>query len=151
MAVQRPQEPGEGRGRHVILYDGVCGLCNRINAFVLPRDADGASAFAALQSDVARELLRRFGKTPDDLSTFYVVANHESASAELLSKSRAALFVLKTLGGVWASLAILRVLPAALLDAAYDAIARNRYRLFGRYESCLVPTPEYRSRFLDAS
>jgi predicted DCC family thiol-disulfide oxidoreductase YuxK len=118
--------------------------------FLLPRDVEGSFAFASLQSDVARSLLRRFGRTPDDLSTFYVVANHRSDAAELLSKSRAALFLLKTLGGMWSWAALLRVLPAPLLDLAYDAIVRNRYRLFGRYERCLAPAPEYRNRFLDA-
>ena len=151
MSVPAPQAAGDTRGRHVVLYDGVCGLCNRLNMFLLPRDVDRVFAFASLQSEAARSLLHRFGKTPDDLSTFYVVANHRAASAELLSKSRAALFVLQTLGGVWGWLALVRVLPGPLLDAAYDAIARNRYRLFGRYESCLAPTPEYKNRFLDAS
>jgi len=66
-----------------------------------------------------------------------------------LSKSRAALFVLTTIGGVWRAFAVLRVLPARLLDYGYDLIARNRYRLFGRYETCLLPAPEYERRFID--
>src|SRR5919109_2483400 len=112
MPAPAPQASAHARGRHVVLYDGVCGLCNRLNMFLLPRDVEGSFAFASLQSDVARSLLRRFGRTPDDLSTFYVVANHRSDAAELLSKSRAALFLLKTLGGMWSWAALLRVLPA---------------------------------------
>ncbi len=149
MAAPHQQAPASG-ARHLVLYDGVCGLCNRLNQFLLPRDPTAQFAFASLQSETARSILSRFGKTTEELSTFYVVADFRSDTPRLLARSRAALFVVKTLGGVWrwAGL-LLSVLPVPLLDLAYDAIARNRYRLFGRYDSCLAPTPEYRQRFLD--
>ncbi len=136
-------------GRHLILYDGVCGLCNRLNRFILERDAVAVFQFASLQSRLGQSILRGYGRDPDKLETLYVVVNYDSESAVLLSKSRAALFVLKTLGGPWRLTASLGVLPRRLLDWAYDLVARHRYRVFGRYEYCLMPGPEYENRFID--
>jgi predicted DCC family thiol-disulfide oxidoreductase YuxK len=136
-------------GDHLLLYDGVCGLCNRLNQFVLPRDRAGVFAFASLQSEAGRSALARFGKSAVDMSTFYVVTNYRSEGAVLLSKAAAALFLMKMLGAPWRWLGLLKVLPDVLLNGAYDVIARNRYRLFGRSETCPVPTQAYRQRFLD--
>ncbi len=136
-------------GRHLILYDGVCGLCNRLNRFVLKRDTIGVFQFASLQSRLGQSLLRGYGTDPGNLKTLYVVVNYGSQSPVLLSKSRAALFVLKTLGGPWRLAAILGVFPRRLLDWAYDLVARHRYAVFGRYESCLMPSPEYKNRYID--
>ncbi len=134
---------------HLILYDGVCGLCNRLNRFVLKRDRAGVFQFAALQSRLGQSLLRSYGKDPDNLETLYVIASYGSQSPVLLSKSRAVLFILRALGGPWRLPAIFGILPRRLLDWAYDRIARNRYAVFGRYETCLMPIPEYKSRFID--
>jgi predicted DCC family thiol-disulfide oxidoreductase YuxK len=141
--------PAPRRGEHLVLYDGVCGLCNRLNQFVLERDPSAVFDFASLQSAAGRSALQRFGRNPDALDTFYVVANYRSESAALLAKARAALFVARTLGGGWAWLRTFGVLPEALLDRGYDLIARHRYRFFGRYESCLMPSAEYTARFID--
>lgn len=149
MSIPLSQESENTEHRHLVLYDGVCGLCNRFNTFLLPRDRDSVFAFASLQSAVGQSVLKRFGKATDDLDTFYLVTNYRSESSVLLAKSRAALFVLTTLGGVWRSFGLFRVLPSGLLDAVYDVIARNRYRLFGRYETCVNPSPEYKQRFID--
>ena len=137
-------------GTHLVLYDGLCGLCDRMNRFVLKRDAAGVFQFASLQSRVGQSLLRSQGIDPNNLETVCVVVNYGSKSPVLLSKSCAVLFVLRTLGGAWRLTVILGVLPDLLLDWAYDVIARNRYKIFGRYETCLTPSPEYKSRFLDA-
>ena len=137
------------RGEHLVLYDGVCALCNRLNNFVLPRDSRGVFDFASLQSAVGRSALQRFGRNPDDLNTFYLVTNYRSESPALLSKASAALFVMKKLGDPWRWLGLFGIFPNALLDRAYDLTARYRYRLFGRYESCLMPSAEYRKRFID--
>lgn len=136
-------------GRHLILYDGVCGLCNRLNRFVLPRDRDGAFRFASLQSAYGRRFLGRFGRDAADLNTFYVIENFESDGATLLEKTYAAFFVLKVIGGLWRVLTVLRVLPLRLLNWGYDLIARSRYRVFGRYESCPLPRAEYKDRFIE--
>ncbi len=136
-------------GEHLILYDGVCGLCNRLNRFVLPRDRRAVFDFASLQSATGRSTLQRFGRNTENLTTFYVVANYRSESPALLSKARAVLFVMKTLGigGVWSR--IFRMFPDAVLDLGYDLIARNRYRVFGQSESCIMPSAEFRKRFID--
>ena len=110
----------------MVLYDGVCGLCNRLNNFVLPRDTRAVFDFASLQSAVGRSTLARFGRNPEDLNTFYLVTNYRSESPALLSKASAALFVMKKLGDPWRWLG-----------------------LFGRYVSCLMPSAEYRKRFID--
>jgi predicted DCC family thiol-disulfide oxidoreductase YuxK len=136
-------------GEHLVLYDGVCGLCNRLNNFVLPRDNRGVFDFASIQGVVGRSTLQRFGKNADDLNTFYLVTNYRSESPVLLSKASAALFVMEKLGAPWRWLGLFGVLPSALLDRVYDLMSRYRYRLFGRYESCLMPSAEYKKRFID--
>ncbi len=134
---------------HLILYDGVCGLCNRLNRFVLKRDTAGVFRFASLQSRLGRSLLEAYRRDPTSLDTLYVVVGYGSTSPVLLFKSNAALFILKTLGGPWRLGSLLGFLPSRLRDWVYDVIARSRYKVFGRCESCLLPSPEHRSRFID--
>jgi predicted DCC family thiol-disulfide oxidoreductase YuxK len=135
----------------VILYDGVCGLCNRGVRFVLKRDRKGVFRFASLQSSAGREILARHGIAPDALDTFYVVRDFELAGERVLSKSSAAIYAAAMLGGVWKSVAMLRVLPPRVRDWLYDTIARHRYRVFGRYDTCPLPEARYRDRFIDVS
>src|SRR5713101_9860777 len=144
-----PQALAPARGEHLILYDGVCGLCNRLNRFVLLRDTRAVFDFASLQSATGRSVLQRFGRDTENLTTFYVVADYREESPTLLSKARAVLFVMKTLdiGSAWRH--AFRIFPDAVLDFGYDLIARNRYRFFGQSESCLMPSTEFRKRFID--
>lgn len=135
--------------QHLVLYDGVCGLCNGLNAFLLPRDPSGLFAFASLQSLTAKSLLTRYGLPTEDFNTFYVIENFRSESPVLLTKSQAGLFAVTTLGGAWRLAGVLKVVPTPVLNIAYDWIARNRYRFFGRYDTCPLPTPEQRARFID--
>lgn len=135
--------------KRVILYDGTCGLCDRVVRAVLPRDAHDRFRYAALQGEYARRLLRAHGEDPDALDTFYVVVHPGTPSEALLDRGRAALAVLAGLGGIYALLAaLLRLLPRPLLDAGYRVVARNRFRLFGRADACPLPRPEWRERFL---
>ena len=136
-------------GRHLILYDGVCGLCNRMNQFILPRDVAGVFNFVSLQSGVGRELVRRFGRDPDVLESFHVIVDYHSEAPRLLSKARAALFVVTVLGAPWSWFRAFAVLSDAVLNRGYDLIARHRYRLFGRYETCLLPAAKHKERFID--
>jgi len=144
-----PQALAPARGEHLILYDGVCGLCNRLNRFVLLRDTRAVFDFASLQSATGRSVLQRFGRDTENLTTFYVVADYREESPTLLSKGRAVLFVMKTLdiGSAWRH--AFRIFPDAVLDFGYDLIARNRYRVFGQSESCLMPSAEFRERSID--
>ena len=148
-AVRMDQAIPHDTGRHLILYDGVCGLCNRFNAFVLPRDPHGLFHFAPIQSEMGRSQLLKFGRNPEVLDTFYVVADYRSGAPRLLTKARAALFVARQLGGVCHLAAILGGLPDPLLNSVYNLIARHRYRIFGRYDTCPMPKAEYKTRFID--
>ena len=133
----------------IVLYDGVCGLCNRMVQFVLKLDRNAAFRFASLQSPFAARILTRHGANPTDLDTFYVVVNDNEAGEKLLSRSYAVAYVLKQVGGIWKLAAVvLDMMPRVLCELAYNAVARNRYRIFGRYDSCPLPSPETRSRFL---
>lgn len=138
-------------GEHLILYDGVCGLCSRVIQMVAPRDRDGVFHYAPLQSAHAQALLRRHGRDPSDLDTFYVVTGHRSPAPALLARSDAALFIARTLGGSWRwAGALARLLPRRVRDWGYDRLAAHRYRLFGRSDRCLLPAPEYRRRLVDS-
>ncbi len=134
----------------ILLYDGVCGLCNRFVQFILRRDRNAIFRFASLQSAVAARILARHGANPTDLDTVYVVVNPELPGEYLLSRSAAAIFVLKQLGGLWRPVAsLLQLLPNFLRDPAYNAVARHRYGIFGRSEVCPAPRDADHSRFLD--
>lgn len=134
----------------VLLYDGVCGLCNRLVQFVLRHDRRSVFRFGSLQSDLGARILARHGRDARDLDTVYVVVNYGAPGEALFARSDAVGFVFIQLGGMWrASAIVLKLLPHALRDFAYNAIAGRRYRIFGRSETCILPLPEHRDRFLD--
>lgn len=139
----------DSRSPHVYLYDGVCALCNRAVQFLLRHDRRERFRFAALQSTFARETLARHGKRADDLDTFWVVRDAGTPRESLLARSRAVVFALGELGMPWSALAFLAVVPRPVLDAGYDGIARSRYRIFGRYERCVLASPGFERRFID--
>jgi len=134
----------------ILLYDGVCGLCNRLVQFILRRDPEGVFRFASLQSALAAGILARHGADARDLDTVYVVVNAGQADEHLLPRSDAVLFILQQLGGIWRPAAfVIRLVPRPLHDWGYRIVARNRYRVFGRYDACPLPSQDTRSRFLD--
>ena len=133
----------------ILLYDGVCGLCNRLVQFLLKRDKEGRLLFASLQSEFAERVLTRHGIDPKDLDTVQVVVNYERPEERVLGRSDAILRAGAELGMPWNVLAtIARIVPRALRDVVYRFVARNRYRVFGKYESCMLPDPNQRHRFL---
>ena len=133
----------------IILYDGVCGLCNRLVQFILKRDKRDYFRFASLQSDWSATLLQRHNLDPADLDTVYVVVDYAQPNERLLARSDAILFLLVELGGIWKVAVVGKALPRTLRDAIYALVARNRYRVFGKYESCMLPEPQHRAKFLD--
>ncbi len=134
----------------ILLYDGVCGLCNKLVQFILRGDRQALFRFASLQSPLAARILSRHGVNPGNLDTVWVVLNHELPTESLLSRSDAVIFVLKQLPTPWpASAFLLRLLPSFLRDLGYNAVARRRYRIFGRSEICMLPRDQDHSRFLD--
>ena len=149
MSISRTQAPSAGQGAHLVLYDGVCGLCNRLLQFLLKHDRREVFSFAALQSDTGKRMVARSGGDPEELTSFYVVADFRTPGARVFTRSDAAVFVASQLGWPWKAMSIARWLPKVVRNRAYDLIARSRYRMFGRYEQCLLPTPEHRRRFVE--
>ena len=149
MVVQAAQSAAAAGETHLVLYDGVCALCNGLVQFLLARDRRGVFRFASLQSPTGRAIVTRYGGNPEDLTSFYVVKNYQTASARALTRSRAALFVMNEIGWPWKLARVVEVLPTAILNRGYDLIAGSRYRVFGRYDHCLAPQPEFRDRFVD--
>lgn len=134
----------------IILYDGVCGLCNRLVRFLLKRDSHDRFRFASLQSEFAAEILRRHNASPDHLDTMYVVLDYAFPEERLASRSDAAVVALRELDRGWSALgAVLQALPLWLRNWVYNLVARNRYRIFGKYDSCPIPPEKDRRRFLD--
>lgn len=134
----------------IVLYDGVCGLCNRMVQFLLKHDKHDRLRFASLQSDFAATVLARHGADPKDLDTVQVVEDYNEANEKLLGRSDAILRAGVELGGVWKVTATLgKIIPRTLRDVIYRLVARNRYRVFGKYETCMLPEPKHRAKFLD--
>ena len=127
----------------IVLFDGVCNLCNGTVNFILDHDPAGRFRFAALQSEAGRALLVRHGLAADALESLVLVEGERA-----WVRSDAALRIAAGLGAPWRWLAVLRVVPRGIRDRLYDAVARNRYRWFGRRDECRVPTPDLRARFL---
>ena len=131
----------------LILYDGVCGLCNWSVRFIIRHDSKQEFLFAPLQGETAK---RYAAGVPDDgtFRSLILIRLFRTDAATVHLKSEAILLILDSLGGVWWVLSWFRVLPKGILDWIYDLIARNRYRWFGKYDACPVPPPVIRSRFL---
>jgi len=128
--------------RPVILFDGVCNLCNGSVAFIIARDPKGYFQFASLQSEAGRRLLGGAkGPLPDSVALV--------EDGHVYTRSDAALRVARRLRFPWGLFYGLVVVPRVVRDALYDVVARNRYRWFGRRDTCMVPTPELRRRFLE--
>ena len=136
-------------GAPVLLYDGVCGFCNKTVQLILDRDRRGEMRFAALQSDYG---VAAVGRHPELRGVDSVVYVEPAPGGERVHvRSDAALRVAAYLGGFWKLFLAAKVLPRGLRDHFYDLFARYRYRFFGKYDSCMLPPPEVKSRFLDVA
>lgn len=130
-------------GERVVLFDGVCKLCNGWAKFLIEHDPEQRFRLASVQSAQGQALLEWFGLPTDHFDTMALIEN-----GQLLVRSAAVLRIFAQLPGAWRHLALLRVIPRPLRDWGYDRIALNRYRLFGRYDSCLLPSADHARRFL---
>ena len=134
----------------IVFYDGVCGLCNRLVQFLLKRDKQDKLRFASLQSNFAATVLTRHGIDPKDLDTLHVVENFEQSNERALNRSDAILRAARELGGFWSVAAVLgKIVPKPLRDLFYKFVATNRYKVFGKYDTCMLPEPRHRAKFLD--
>lgn len=132
----------------ILMYDGFCGLCSKIIGFILKHDHEGVFRFAAIQDEFSKNHIRTHGKDPDRLDTFYVLVDMGRDSEKLLSHARASIYVLNRLGRFRVWLSCLGLLPDFILEATYRLISKNRYRIFGRNDSCMLSKPEWEERFI---
>jgi predicted DCC family thiol-disulfide oxidoreductase YuxK len=127
----------------IVLFDGVCQLCNRSVNFIIRRDRGGRFKFAPLQSHIGQECLRQHSLSPDEFDTFVLIAGGRA-----YTRSTAVLRVARGLSGLWPLAYLLIIVPKPVRDAAYQVVARNRYKWFGKREACMLPTAEVKERFL---
>lgn len=130
--------------KSLILFDGVCNVCNGFVTFILPRDLRDQFQFGSLQSHTAAEVLRKFPLAPRDVSTVILIEE-----GKLFTRSTAVLRIARKLGGLWSLAYPLIVIPPFIRDGLYDFVARHRYRLFGKRDACMIPKPEWRDKFVD--
>jgi predicted DCC family thiol-disulfide oxidoreductase YuxK len=127
----------------IILFDGVCNLCNNSVQFVLKHDKQKQFLFASLQSDAGQLLLKKYNLPETSFNSFVLLQNDE-----VYLKSTAALMVAKQLSGAIKILYVFIIVPAFIRNAVYNIIATNRYKWFGKRENCMLPTAALKSRFL---
>ena len=127
----------------VVLFDGVCNLCNSAVQFIIKRDKKNTFRFAALQSETGQKLLAQYGLPAKELNSFILIENDKA-----YNRSTGALRVLKKFKGLWPLLYGFIIVPKFIRDGVYDWVGRNRYKWFGKKEECMIPTPELKARFL---
>lgn len=127
----------------IILFDGVCNFCNDWVNFVIKNDKKNHFKFAPLQSEIAQEFLDKYNINKEETDSVVVIENEKA-----YTHSTAALKIAKGLGGVWSLAYAFVIVPKFIRDAAYNLIARNRYKWFGKKDACMMPTPEIKAKFL---
>ncbi|MEO8765017.1 MAG: thiol-disulfide oxidoreductase DCC family protein [Ginsengibacter sp.] len=128
----------------IILFDGVCNLCNTAVQFVIKRDNAGQFLFASLQSEEGKKIMSEHNMETNSRSSFFLVEN-----GAIYNRSTAALKVARKLKGLWRFLYFFIIVPAFIRDGIYMFISRNRYRWFGKKDECMIPTTEIKARFLN--
>ncbi len=128
----------------ILLFDGVCNLCNGSIQFIIPRDPDGTLRFAPLQSDIGHRVREATGLSTDDLETVVLIDDGMA-----YTKSDAAIRVAEHLGGIYRLLSVGRLVPRSVRDQIYDFVAANRYDWFGRKDQCMLPDEDVSDRFLE--
>ena len=131
--------------KKIILFDGLCNLCDGTVQFIIKRDTKDVFRFVSLQSDLGRELLQ---KLPIEFQLTDSVILYESEKV-FFYKSQAVFEIVKSIGGIYYCLLIFKLLPNAITNAVYNFIAKNRFRWWGKKESCLVPSKDLQSKFLE--
>lgn len=141
--VVEPDWGVERQTRKIIFFDGVCGLCDHFITFMVDADRENVLKFATQQGEAFQsEEMKKLVKPEMGDSIFYLKGD------KIFTKSTAVLTALSDMGGVWRLALILKIIPAPVRDYVYDLIAKNRYQLFGKHDSCRIPTPEERARFI---
>jgi predicted DCC family thiol-disulfide oxidoreductase YuxK len=133
------------KNKKIILFDGVCNLCNTAVQFVIKHDKKDLFRFVALQSDLAQSIIKHTGIDDKNMDSIIL---YEPGVAYYV-KSEAALEIARNLSGGVSLLTVFKVLPTTFSNSIYDYIAKNRYKWFGKKEDCMIPTPELKSKFLE--
>ncbi len=133
------------KGKKVILFDGVCNLCNGAVNFIIKHDKKDVFRYASLQSEIGQKLISERGIDTTKIDSILLI----DPSVAYYHKSTAALHIAKQLSGIYPLLSVFLVLPKFIRDWVYDVIAKNRYKWFGKKESCMIPTPELKALFID--
>ena len=128
---------------NIVLFDGVCNLCNGLVRFIIKRDRTGKFKFASLQSEIGQQWLMHFGLAKNEFESFVFIRGEK-----YYLKSAAALKMLRELGGFWKAFYVFILIPRPVRDFLYDLVAKSRYKIFGKRDVCMVPTPELKERFL---
>lgn len=128
---------------YILLFDGICNLCNSIVKFTIKRDTKGKFKFAAFQSDEGKTLLKELGLKSNYFDSLVLIIGDK-----YYLKSSAGLLVLKELGSIWKMGYVFIYFPRPLRDFVYNLIAKTRYRIFGKQNVCMVPTNDIKQRFL---
>lgn len=137
-------DPIEPHSKILVLFDGVCNLCNGAVQFIIRRDPSSKFLFASLQSEFAAAKLKEFGVEPGSLHSIIVISGNT-----MLERSDAILTIASQLKGFWSLLRVFRILPRFMRDGVYDLVATYRYSIFGKQDSCMIPTPELKARFIE--
>lgn len=127
----------------VLLFDGVCNFCSAAVQFIIRNDPKGVFQFLPIQSEEGGRIYREHGFDPAKGETFLLLTQKG-----VFTRSDAALEIAQSFGGPWKLAGVFKLIPRPIRDVAYRIIAKNRYRLFGRQEQCMMPTPDIRARFL---
>ena len=128
----------------VVLFDGVCNLCNSAVQFIIRHDKKNIFMFTSLQSDAGQKLLHQYNFPLDELKSFIFIENNKA-----YTRSTGALRVVRKLKGAWPLLYGCMIVPKFIRDGVYNWVGNNRYKWFGKQESCMIPTPELKARFLN--
>ena len=132
--------------RHIVIFDGVCNLCNGSVNFIIKHDPKCLFAFIPAQSPSGQRLIKEFDVPEVGVDTFLLIKN-----GRCYFRTNAALEIAKDLSGAWFLLYVFKIVPRSLRDYFYNLLAKNRYKLFGRKEACMIPTSNIKNRFLDYS
>ncbi|HRI80213.1 MAG TPA: thiol-disulfide oxidoreductase DCC family protein [Cyclobacteriaceae bacterium] len=127
----------------IILFDGVCNLCNGSVNFLIARDKQDRFRFGSLQSPQAAEILNKFNASNAEITTVILYEK-----GQLYYRSTAILKIFRKMGGLWPLLYALIIIPKFIRDPIYNLIAKNRYRIFGKKDTCMIPTPALRAKFI---
>lgn len=128
----------------IVLFDGVCNLCNGSVLFIIKRDVQSKLKFASLQSEYGAEQMKRHNLPPSALNSVLLIKD-----GRLFQKSNAALEIARMLDGAWPGMYTFKIVPIFIRDFVYDWIAKNRYRWFGKKDECMIPTPQMKARFVN--